>query len=127
MPNSSTTGHSPFHPTVASILRIWESSATGLVSPPATGNRRGVICPGDSGIISGDALSQPVPCAERDWTEEIWIQSCKTSNFDHDNHFVQARECQPLTLKIGHVMDATDLKAFEAVARLGSMNRPAAE
>src|SRR6267142_1559253 len=30
-------------------------------------------------------------------------------------------------LKIGHVMDATDLRVFEAVARHGSMNRAAAE
>src|SRR3981189_2188374 len=29
--------------------------------------------------------------------------------------------------KIGHVMDATDLRVFEAVARHGSMNRAAAE
>src|ERR1700726_716207 len=33
----------------------------------------------------------------------------------------------PSLLKIGHVMDATDLKVFEAVARHGSMNRAAAE
>src|ERR1700752_3261082 len=33
----------------------------------------------------------------------------------------------PSLLKIGLVMDATDLKVFEAVARHGSMNRAAAE
>src|SRR5258708_28371487 len=33
----------------------------------------------------------------------------------------------PSLLKIGPVMDATDLKVFEAVARHGSMNRAAAE
>src|SRR5947208_9251094 len=33
----------------------------------------------------------------------------------------------PSLLKIGPVMEATDLKVFEAVARHGSMNRAAAE
>src|SRR6201987_3137431 len=38
-----------------------------------------------------------------------------------------ALEPHPSLLKIGPVMDATDLKVFEAVARHGSMNRAAAE
>src|SRR5260370_41560927 len=67
------------------------------------------------------------PSADRDWTEKTWIQSCKTSGFDHDIIRSSALMPNPSLLKIGFVMDATDLKVFEAVARHGSMNRAAGE
>ena len=59
--------------------------------------------------------------------DETWIRSCKTSGLDQDNHWLKRVNADLSFLKIGLVMDATDLKVFEAVARHGSMNRAAAE
>src|SRR5260370_23593292 len=96
-----------------------ESSAAGSRCPhPPPVTIAPVICLGDSGINSGDTSSWLVLPAARNWTEETWIQSCKTGSFDH---MVIIRSSalmpNPSLLKIGPVIDAADLTAFEAVAR----------
>src|SRR6478672_9859790 len=108
---------------------MWESSATGSLYPhlPA-----GTVAP--ISVLAIAVLILEIPChkliqpAARNWTEGTWIQSCKTRSFDHMIIIGSgALVPNPSLLKIGPVMDATDLKVFEAVARHGSMNRAAAE
>jgi len=46
-----------------------------------------------------------IPChsltflANRVWTKETWIQSCKTGRFDHDHHSFKRVNAEPLTFE----------------------------
>jgi hypothetical protein len=83
----STTRRPPFHPPVTSIWRnvgIFDNRVSLPHLPPVAIAQISVL------VIA--VLFPEIPCPSRslavarNWTEETWIQSCKTSSFDHDNH-----------------------------------------
>ncbi len=56
-------------------------------------------------VLAIAVLFLEIPChslslpAARNWTEETWIQSCKTSSFDHSNHSFKRVNAEPVTFE----------------------------